>query len=66
MNAVWHTFLITGCVRQTEQKLEAEEFIEVGLLSIDELLHNAKNDKMTDHAAVLLAYDELLKIKEEK
>jgi ADP-ribose pyrophosphatase len=66
MNATWHAFLATGCRRVREQKLETEEFIDVTLLSIDEFLDNAKNDKMTDHGAVLLAYDELMKRKENK
>ncbi len=66
MNATWHTFLATGCVKVNEQELEAEEHIDVVELSVDEFLINAKNDQMTDHAAVLLAYDELMKIKENK
>jgi ADP-ribose pyrophosphatase len=66
MNATWHGFLATGCTRVRDQKLEAEEFIDVTLLSIDEFLDNAKNDKMTDHGAVLMAYDELMKYRENK
>lgn len=66
MNATWHAFLATDCVKTRDQKLETEEFIDVGLLSIDEFLDNAKNDKMTDHGAVLMAYDDLVKMKEKK
>jgi ADP-ribose pyrophosphatase len=60
LNATWHAFLATDCVKSVEQKLEEEEFIEVVELPVEEFLKNAKNDKMTDHAAVLLAYDELI------
>ena len=66
MNATWHAFLATGCVKVNEQELEAEEHIDVVELSVDEFLAGAKKDQMTDHAAVLMAYDELAKYKEEK
>jgi ADP-ribose pyrophosphatase len=66
MNASWHSFLATGCARVQDQNLETEEFIDVTLLSIKKFLDNAKNDRMTDHGAVLLAYDELMKIMEDK
>jgi ADP-ribose pyrophosphatase len=66
MNATWHAFLATGCSRVESQKLEAEEFIDVTLLPIEKFLENTKTDKITDHAAVLMAYDELMKVKEAK
>jgi ADP-ribose pyrophosphatase len=64
MNAIWHTFMATDCAKIKDQELETEEFIEVTLLSVEEFLKTAKDDGMTDHAAVLMAYDELLKLKE--
>jgi ADP-ribose pyrophosphatase len=64
MNATWHAFFATGCVKVNEQKLEAEEHIDVVELPIQEFLNDAKNDKITDHAAVLMAYDDLVKMKE--
>lgn len=66
MNATWHAFLATDCVKVGEQELEAEEHIDVMELSIDEFLASAKNDELTDHAAVLMAYDELAKLKEDR
>lgn len=64
-NATWHTYLATGCKKTGGQELEDTEFIEVVLLTIDEFLENAKHNGVTDHGAVLAAYDELLKLKEE-
>lgn len=67
MNATWHAFFATGCIKTHDQKLEAEEeHTKVVELSIEEFLADAKNDKITDHAAVFMAYDELLKIKEDR
>lgn len=57
MNSVWHAFIAFDCVKVADQKLETEEDIEVRLISIQDLIDNAKNDGMTDHAAVLMAYD---------
>lgn len=60
MNAKWHFYLARDCVQvTTEQELSPNEHIDIELVSIDEFINNAKNDKMTDHAAVLLAYDQL-------
>ncbi len=57
-----HCFLATNC-RPSEDGAEQddEEFIRLRLISIDELILNAKSGKMTDPGAVLLAYDELQK-----
>jgi ADP-ribose pyrophosphatase len=65
MNAVWHTFFATDCTLEHSQELEAEEFINVKLLSIDAFLADAANDMTTDHGAVLLAYDKLQAIKKQ-
>ena len=59
MNSVWHAFIAFDCTKVKEQELENEEDVEIDLISIPELIENAKNDRMTDHAAVLLAYDQL-------
>jgi ADP-ribose pyrophosphatase len=59
MNGVWHVFFATDCVQVAEQELEAEEHIEVHLISVDQLIKNGKTDKMTDAAAVLIAYNRL-------
>lgn len=59
MNAVWHVFLATDCVKVADQELEAEEHIEIHLISIDQLIKNSQNDKMTDAVGVLMAYEKL-------
>lgn len=66
LNATYHAFFATGCVKVGRQKLEAEEHIDVVELSIEEFLTRAKNDKSTDHGAVLMAYDKLLELKEKR
>jgi ADP-ribose pyrophosphatase len=69
-NMTWHYYLATGCRRHVEGRLlDAEEQAqgaEVRLLSIAELIDHAKNDRMTDPHAVLLAYNELIRIMEGK
>lgn len=61
MNAVWHYILATECEYDPTEThaQDAEEHIETVFLSIDELIANAKQDKMTDAVAVLLALDRL-------
>jgi len=61
MNATWHFVLATDCVYQpdTSHQAEAEEHIETQLISIDQLIANAREDRMTDAVGVLIAYDEL-------
>ena len=64
MNAQWHVYFATNCVLSgNKQKLEAEEHIEIDLISIERLIQNAKTNKMTDAVAVLMAYDKLLPLK---
>lgn len=64
MNATWHYFLATDCELSGEQNLEPEEHIDVQLISIKELIENAKTDLMTDAVAVLMAYDKLVEIQD--
>jgi ADP-ribose pyrophosphatase len=64
LNATWHAFFATECTKVQDQVLEQDAFIDVIELPIATFLDDAKNDKMTDHGAILMAYDELLKIKE--
>src|SRR4030095_244369 len=52
MNATWHYFIAIGCKLTGQQKLDAEEHIEVRLVSINELLQNAKHGYMTEDMAV--------------
>lgn len=62
MNATWHVYLATNCIRVASQELEDEEDIEIDLISIDKLIQNAKTNKMTDAVAVLMAYDHLQRL----
>lgn len=62
-----HCFMATGCEPSKNKGLQdKEEFIEVKLISVDELIANAKAGKMTDPGAVLLAYEELQKRRDNK
>lgn len=63
-NAIWHYCLATDCVLEAKQNLEDTEDAEVCLITIDELIHKAKHDGMTDAEAVLMAYEKLLALKE--
>ncbi|HSX15341.1 MAG TPA: NUDIX hydrolase [Candidatus Saccharimonadales bacterium] len=66
-NCARHCFLATGCKLSADRaQKDAEEFIELRLISVDELLANAKAGRMTDPGAVLLAYDKLMALKEGK
>lgn len=65
MNATWHYFLATDCVHVAEQQLDDVERVELRLISIDHFLENALHDRMSDHAAVLFAYEFLQKLKGE-
>lgn len=58
-------FLATKCYKKQSQKLDETEFIDVELVSIDELIKYAKGGEMTDATAVLMAYDRLLGLKKE-
>lgn len=59
-NETNHYFLAKNCYRATKQELEATEFIEIVLISVDELINNAKNGRMSDSVGVLMAYEYLV------
>lgn len=65
MNASWHAFLAFDCIKVADIKAEQNEHIELDLISIEQLLHNAKHARMLDHAAVLMAYDALVQQQKE-
>lgn len=55
-----HCFLATNCkLSESGPAPDEREFIEVRLITIDELLDNARQGKLTDPGVVLLAYEEL-------
>ena len=64
-NVQRHCFLATDCVLGKEgPKLGEDEFVELRLISIDELIANAYNGTMSDLGPVLMAYDKLQQLKE--
>lgn len=59
-----HCFLALDCTESGEgQKLDEHEYIEAQLISIDQLIENARQGRMTDIGCVLLAYETLLQLK---
>jgi ADP-ribose pyrophosphatase len=64
MQGEWHFYLARDCRKVTEQKLENTEEVEIAEITIDQLIHNALNDKMTDSIAVFRAYDKLIRLKD--
>ncbi|MNX05836.1 ADP-ribose pyrophosphatase [compost metagenome] len=58
-NTSWHYYLAKNSHQAHDQKLDDGEFVNVKLISIDQLFENARSAKMTDTEAVFLAYDEL-------
>lgn len=65
-NGKWHYYLGTDCVLSPDgRQLDEDEEqwgVEVKLISIKDFIQSAKDDQMTDPAAVLLAYDKLLEL----
>jgi len=62
-NAVWHYCLATDCAPNKQgQALEATEDVEVDIISIKQFLANAREGRMTDPGAVLLAYETLSRL----
>lgn len=60
-NSQYYYFFATNCVLRPEgQALDEHEYIDVVLLSIPEFIAMAKQDQMSDPAAVLFAYDKLI------
>lgn len=57
-----HYFLALNARQAAEPAHEDLEDIELKKISIEQLVYNAKNGKMTDALIVLYAYDELMKI----
>lgn len=63
MNGEWNFFFAAGCTlsaggQQLDEE-EAKQGAEVRLISIEELIKNAKSGHMTDGIAVLMAYEKL-------
>lgn len=63
MNATWHYFLATACEDTGKLELGDTEYVEVRLMSVDEFIRSSQQDGMTDAAAVLMAIDDLQKVR---
>ena len=61
-NVERHFFLARDCKQIGDQQLEHAEEIELKLLTIQEVLNNARTNRMTDALAVYYASDELKKL----
>jgi len=65
-NGVWYYYFVTDAVPVSEGRSldeeEQDQGAEVRFISIAEFLEHAKHDRMTDPAAVLMAYDRLKEI----
>ena len=65
-NITWHYFMATGCTLSAsgldQDEEEQDQGAEVRLISIADLIRYAKEDKMTDPHAVLMAYDKLMQL----
>lgn len=64
-NTQWHFYFARDCIDTGKQHLDDGEFVNVKLISIDQLFKNAKSGVMTDVSAVHLAYEKLKAIKDE-
>ena len=62
MNATWDFYLARNCRRTGEKQLDIGEFVMERLITIPQLISNAKEGRMTDSNAVLMAYDMLMEI----
>lgn len=62
MNGLWHVVLATGCIKVSGQNLEHGEEVEVDLITIGQLIENARNDRMTEPLHVFYALKELQKL----
>jgi ADP-ribose diphosphatase len=64
-NATWYYYIAKNCLPIHEQELGDGEFVNIKLISIDQLFENARNENMSDVSALFLAYDILQKIKKD-
>lgn len=64
-NMVHYFYIARDCYKIHDGEPEEFEEIEVAMISIDQLIANAKSGAMTDIQAVMFAHDRLLALKEE-
>lgn len=61
-----HYFIGYGCEQVARPQYESTEYIEVKSITIDEFLEAARSGGTTNVAAAFLAYDILMKLKQER
>jgi ADP-ribose pyrophosphatase len=61
-NQEHYYYLALNCEQTEPQQLDQHEYIEVALISINQLIENACANKMSDSVAVLQAYKDLQEI----
>jgi ADP-ribose pyrophosphatase len=61
-NEVNHYYFLTDCYEYRAPHPDSGELVDVALVSIGQLIDNAKNFRMSDSAGVFLAYDRLMEI----
>ena len=59
MNETGNYFIAYDCERTAAQELGANEYAEIELITIGELINKAKQAQLTDGVGVLMAYDKL-------
>jgi len=62
VNMKRHFFIAENCIEEGEPQLDDLERVEVEMISIKELIKNAKTGEMTNGLAVLFAYDRLIEL----
>lgn len=65
-NSTGYCYIAKNCFATHDQKLDDGEFVNVKLISIDQLLEVARNAEMSDPGAIFLAYDILQELNERK
>lgn len=63
-NEISNYFIAYDCRKTTGQTLDQDEYVEIALISIEDLLRKAKDGFTSDGHAILLAYDKLKRIME--
>lgn len=58
-NSVHHYYLARNCQKNLSANPDQFEEIEIDVISIEQLIDNARNGKMTDGIGVFMAYDKL-------
>lgn len=62
-NNEWYFYLAKNCYLLQDQELDRGEFVSIKLISIDKLIENARNGRMTDVSALFFAYESLSKLR---